>query len=130
MHLLEGGAPSPPAWGALTRCPEQSLERRRDDDQRLVGYGWHGNVRELANVLERAVALADHDTVLVEDLDFPQAERAGDRLWPGHDGQHMSLEDLERSYARHIVQAQNGNKAAAARILRIDRRTLYRLLEG
>ena len=97
---------------------------------RLVGYAWPGNVRELANVLERAVALADHDTLLVEDLDFPAAQNAGDAFWAGSDGQHMSLHDLERSYARHIVQAQGGNKAAAARVLGVNRRTLYRLLDG
>lgn len=96
--------------------------------RRLVKYSWPGNVRELANVIERAVAMADHDVILPEDLDFPDA---GPNATSGlgvavEDG--LSLEEMERAYVQRVVEAQGGNKAAAARILGITRRTLYRKL--
>jgi DNA-binding NtrC family response regulator len=98
--------------------------------RRLVGYAWPGNVRELANVLERAVALGTHDTLLPEDLDFPRGGGMEPYMADDAGNGMRRLRDVERSYARHVVQSQGGNKAAAARILGINRRTLYRLLEG
>jgi len=96
--------------------------------RRLLRYSWPGNVRELANVVERAVALADHDVTLPGDLDFPGAD-TGDAAGLGSAvAEGLSLEELERAYVRRVVEAQGGNKAAAARILGITRRTLYRKL--
>lgn len=96
--------------------------------RRLVKYSWPGNVRELANVIERAVAMADHDVILPEDLDFPDAgpNATGGLGVAVDDG--LSLEEMERAYVQRVVEAQGGNKAAAARILGITRRTLYRKL--
>ena len=96
--------------------------------RRLLKYSWPGNVRELANVIERAVAMADHDVILPEDLDFAET---GTTTNPGlgtalDDG--LSLEEVERAYVQRVLEAQGGNKAAAARILGITRRTLYRKL--
>lgn len=98
--------------------------------RRLMGYHWPGNVRELANVLERAVALGTHDTVLPEDLVFPEVYDDMELFLAERAGRNMQMKDVERSYARRVVDAQGGNKAAAARILGINRRTLYRLLGG
>jgi DNA-binding NtrC family response regulator len=96
--------------------------------KRLTAYAWPGNVRELANVIERAVALTDHDTIVADDLAFPSQENnAGALLLQGANA-GMPLEELERAYVRQIVEANGGNKAAAARILGINRRTLYRKL--
>lgn len=97
--------------------------------RRLVGYAWPGNVRELANLLERAVAMTDHDTLVPEDFDLPGAGDPGMRsLFSRATGEEPPLEDVERAYVRRIVDAHGGNKAAAARILGINRRTLYRKL--
>ncbi|MBX7113211.1 MAG: sigma-54 dependent transcriptional regulator [Myxococcaceae bacterium] len=95
--------------------------------KRLVGYAWPGNVRELANHLERAVAMSDHDTILPEDLDFPGKASGAEDL-ADLEGSGLPLEDIERAYVRRVVDAHGGNKAAAARILKINRRTLYRKL--
>lgn len=98
--------------------------------RRLIGYQWPGNVRELANLLERAVSLSDHDTLLAEDLDFP-SERNGIETYLANGAErHLPLAEVERLYARQVVEQQGGNKAAAARILGITRRTLYRMLDG
>ena len=94
----------------------------------MLSYDWPGNVRELGNLLERAVALADHDSILVEDLmsvsqGRPSPDLLGDALARG-----LPLADLERAYIHKVLQSVGGNKARAARILGIDRRTLYRKL--
>jgi transcriptional regulator with PAS, ATPase and Fis domain len=94
----------------------------------MLSYDWPGNVRELGNLLERAVALADHDSILAEDLmsvsqGRPSPDLLGDALARG-----LPLADLERAYIHKVLQSVDGNKARAARILGIDRRTLYRKL--
>jgi DNA-binding NtrC family response regulator len=96
--------------------------------KRLLAHDWPGNVRELANVLERAVALTDHDTILAEDvMDVASARAPDDELASAaRDG--VTLADVSRSYARRVLERHRGNKAAAARALDIDRRTLYRML--
>ena len=96
--------------------------------RRLVAYHWPGNVRELANVLERAMALTDHDTLVPEDLDFPKDGDGPEALLSRSAASHLPLEALERAYVRRVMEAHRGNKAAAARALGIDRRTLYRKL--
>lgn len=95
--------------------------------RRLLAYPWPGNVRELSNVLERAVALTDHDTLLPEDLDLPREGGAGVLLRDAT-AEQLPLEAVERAYVRQVLEAQGGNKALAARILGINRRTLYRKL--
>jgi DNA-binding NtrC family response regulator len=96
--------------------------------RRLVAHDWPGNVRELANVLERAVALSDHDTLLPEDFDLPELEDGLDRMLARSADEGLPLEQLERVYVRKVIESHRGNKAAAARVLGIDRRTLYRKL--
>jgi DNA-binding NtrC family response regulator len=97
--------------------------------RRLMTYRWPGNVRELANAIERAVALCDHDTLLPEDFNF--LAPAGDvhALLPDGTRGPMPLEELEQVYVRRVLEAQAGNKAETARLLGINRRTLYRMLE-
>src|SRR6185295_8783052 len=89
----------------------------------LVRHRWPGNVRELANVVERAVVMAEHDTILPEDLSFPGAEAAPSPLLGTALEQGLSLEQLERAYVQQVLEAQGGNKAAAAKLLGITRRT-------
>lgn len=94
----------------------------------IRAYHWPGNVRELANMLERAIALTEHDTLLLEDL--AQASRlpeSGDFLQHAV-AQGWTLEDVERAYMRHVLDVTGGNKIQAARILGMDRSTLYRKL--
>ena len=95
--------------------------------RRLMAYHWPGNVRELANLLERAVALGDHDTVVPEDLDFPDDGHV-EPLLAGSPSGDVPLEEVERAYVRRVLEARGGNKAAAARSLGINRRTLSRKL--
>jgi DNA-binding NtrC family response regulator len=96
--------------------------------RKLIAYQWPGNVRELANLIERAVALCDHDTLLPEDLDFPKDPYALDTLLAEGARGPIPLEELEHAYVRRVLESRGGNKAETARVLGINRRTLYRML--
>lgn len=100
--------------------------------ERLLAYSWPGNVRELRNVIERAVALTRFETITVEDLperirDF----RSSQIILAGQDPTELlPLEEVERRYIHYVMEACQGSKTAAARILGLDRKTLYRKLKG
>lgn len=96
--------------------------------RKLIAYDWPGNVRQLANLIERAVALAQHDTLLPEDFDLPAPEETKAALMDEAAKREMSLEEVEQEYVRRMIDAKGGNKAAAARALGINRRKLYRKL--
>jgi len=95
----------------------------------LRQQAWPGNVRELSNTIERAVALTDHDSLVLEDLCTSVNLAPDENLLGGATSQHLPLEELEQIYIKRVLESVGGNKAKAARILRIDRRTLYRKLE-
>jgi DNA-binding NtrC family response regulator len=97
--------------------------------RRLMTHRWPGNVRELANAIERAVALCDHDTLLPEDFDFLAPPGSVKGLLPDDSSGPMPLEEYQHVYVRRMLEAQAGNKAETARLLGINRRTLYRMLE-
>jgi len=85
----------------------------------LVGYQWPGNVRELKNMLERAMVVASGSTIQVRDLDLAKPEE------PEPSAELQSLEGIERAHIARVLEATNGNVTQAARILHIDRVTLY-----
>jgi DNA-binding NtrC family response regulator len=98
---------------------------------RLLAYDWPGNVRELRNVIERAVALTRHERLTAEDL--PERLRRTDRakaLSLEQTEELLPLADMEQRYLRHVLDTVGGNRTLAARILGIDRKTLYRKLKG
>jgi len=97
---------------------------------KLVGYSWPGNVRELQNCIERAVALASFDVIEVDDLpDKVRAFKSNHVVLGADDpAELVSLEQLESIYARRVLESGAGNKSAAARILKIERKTLHRIL--
>jgi two-component system response regulator AtoC len=99
--------------------------------EKLVGYAWPGNVRELQNCIERAVALTRFEQIVVDDL--PEKVRDYRRshvIVAGDDPSELvPLEEVERRYIGRVMEAVGGNKTAASRILGIDRKRLYRMLE-
>lgn len=128
-------------------APEWSISRPRlspDALQALQRYDYPGNVRELENVLERAVALSDGDVILAEDLQLAerQAPQAEAQPAPGQAGpvavappagaQRVGLENyidsLEREAIHKALEECRYNKTAAAKKLGITFRALrYRL---
>ena len=99
--------------------------------QKLMSYPWPGNVRELENCVEYAVALASFDQIAVGDLPEKVRQfRSTQIVLSTSDPEALvTLEELERRYVLRVLEGVDGNKAAAARILGIERRTLYRMLE-
>ena len=96
----------------------------------LKGYPWPGNVRELENCIERAVIVAAGRNITEHDL--PESIRVHAAI------EQKSLielsiptlmEDAERSVIEQTLIHTNGDKAKAARLLGIGRKTLYRKLE-
>ena len=98
--------------------------------EKLLAYAWPGNVRELQNCMERAVALARYEEVVVEDLPPKIRDYARSNVLVAGDAPEelVSMEEVERRYALRVLEAVGGNKNSAARILGWDRKTLYRRL--
>lgn len=97
----------------------------------LVGYGWPGNIRQLANALDRATVLADDGVILIEDLprEVVQGAPAPRPVTEQAEGCPDNLASLERAHIMSVLQKERGNKASTARALGIHRRKLYRLIE-
>ncbi|WP_342379004.1 sigma-54 dependent transcriptional regulator [Myxococcus stipitatus] len=95
---------------------------------RLTAYDWPGNVRQLENVVARALAL--NVTGVLGPQDFPEPIGDAPKRLTGLAGDLPSLAELSRRYAAHVLQAVGGNKSEAARLLDVDRKTLYKLLEA
>ena len=106
---------------------------RLSDDaaRKLIDYDWPGNVRELQNCIERVMALGNVN--LIGSQDLPTKIREGNEperiaAATGQPNALITLDEVERRYIRQVLTATNNNKTDAARILGIDRRSLYRRL--
>jgi transcriptional regulator with PAS, ATPase and Fis domain len=91
----------------------------------LLAHSFPGNVRELENILEGAAALARGGVIRREDLQWITAP-AGESAAASPDAETVSLRALEARHIQRVLRIAKGNKSRAARILGIDRRTLYR----
>jgi len=99
--------------------------------ERLLAYSWPGNVRELQNCIERAVALTRAERISVDDLpEQIRVHRSCHVVVTGEDPSELStLEEVEGRYILRVMEAVGGHRTAAAQILGLDRKTLYRKLE-
>jgi len=127
----------------LRRYGQARVQRCGDDAMTaLEAYRWPGNVRELQNVIERACALADGDTIQRADLPdhvlgvggaVGGSPLSGDaRLettsLPLKDAKEQWMSVLEASYLRRLLESHDGNISAAAKAAGIDRKTFHRLV--
>ena len=76
-------------------------------------YSWHGNIRELRNVMERAVILSEGNTILPEQLPY-EIQRQNDDL-----KNSLSLSSVEKKHIEKVLQHTKGNKTKAAEYLGI-----------
>ena len=94
----------------------------------LEAYSFPGNVRELENIIERAVAIGTGP--VVRDSDLPDDLRSLTiRVFRRRDGRIPTLEEQERDYIRWVLAETSGNQTAAAQALGIDRVSLWRKLK-
>jgi len=92
----------------------------------LQRYPWHGNVRELANVLERALILSD--SACITSADLPGLVTATQSV-PVEDDLKAARQQFERDFIRRALTRYGGDKRRAAEALGIDLATLYRKLD-
>ena len=102
--------------------------------ERLKACRWRGNARELENVVERALTLSDSPEIGPEELPleasgFTGPEDKAQSLLADAVCRHITLRELEELYTGEIMRCTGGNKVRAAKILGIDRKTLYRRAE-
>ena len=90
----------------------------------LMSHPYPGNVRELENAIQAAIALAPGEIITIDDLRL-EIEGDHEQRSPGL----LSLDEVERRHIESVLQAVDGNRQEAARILGIDRTTLYRKLQ-
>ena len=89
----------------------------------LLDHEWPGNVRELENAIERALVTAKGHVLTEDDFSFLRREAAPGPGWSVPD--NLSLEEIEQRAISATLQRADGNVTEAARILGIDRSTLY-----
>ena len=94
-----------------------------DAAELLASHSWPGNLRELNNVVKRAVLLTRGNKITTAELTQAMGQIRTDNVLQLHD------EDTERQRIITALQQTNGNKAKAARILGVDRKTIYNKIE-
>jgi transcriptional regulator with PAS, ATPase and Fis domain len=94
--------------------------------KKLKEYDWPGNTRELKNMIERAVILADKEVLTVDLLPYEIVKPMHDASLSGFEG---TMEELEKMHIRKILAVTKGNKTKTAEILGIGIPTLYRKIE-
>ncbi len=96
--------------------------------QILMSYEFPGNVRELENIMERAVALCQGDSIEISHLP-PDLQQLTLRVQRPRHREFLSLEEQEKEYITWVLTKTKGNKTKAAEILGIDRVSLWRKLK-
>jgi DNA-binding NtrC family response regulator len=95
----------------------------------LLDYGWPGNVREVRNIVERAMILCTADRILPENLPIELREQPSAPWKLSPDMEAYSLESMERRHISGVLMMTKGNKSKAARSLGISRSTLREKLK-
>ncbi len=117
----------------LEREGHKQLVLSEETIRTLVAYSWPGNVRELESAIEYAVLHARGHEIAPEDLpeklQSVQVRAAARSPLSALFEDLPPLDELERRYLLYILEVAGGNRTRAAEILRIDRRTLYRMIE-
>jgi transcriptional regulator with PAS, ATPase and Fis domain len=119
-ELVEHFLTTRPIGPARHRIHPEALEA-------LVRYDWPGNIREPANVLERAQTLSEEHLITVDDL--PDTLAAALPAGGATSGNPRFLREVERRHVLAVLHEEKGNKVHAAKGLGISQRALYRLID-
>jgi two-component system, NtrC family, response regulator HydG len=110
---------------AIARHPDARAKRfARAAMRRLLDHAWPGNVRELAHVVERGVLLASNDEISPDDLGLDAAPASAMQFT----GDVITMNEIQRGYARWALDRFGGHKTRTAERLDIDAKTLNRWL--
>ena len=101
---------------------------RKDAMKFLCQYSWPGNIRELENVIERALALAKGPEITVNDLPDYISDLSVE-TYRRESSDMPTLEEHEKSYIKWILEKWGWNKTKAAKIMGIDRVSLWRKMK-
>lgn len=101
-----------------TKYHKPVLQISSQAEKKLLKYSWPGNIRELQHTIEKAVILAETNTLKPEDFVFRSTNRKVQ-------GAPQTIEDMERSLIEDALDRQNGNLTAVSEQLGISRQTLY-----
>ena len=93
--------------------------------QALKSYSWPGNIRELRNVIERAVLLSDQKTITINDLQFDGHTQVGSPFLDSR----LTLLELEKQHIERVLQEERGRVEKAAKRLGIPRSSLYQKIK-
>ena len=111
---------------SIEQIPDEAIEV-------LKGHDWPGNIRELKNVVERAVVLAQGDMLDIEDLNLSTLRLPSDSgeitLQATAAYQPSTLDDIEKNHILATLQATKWNKSRTAELLGIERTTLDRKIK-
>ncbi len=92
--------------------------------QKLLNYDWPGNIRELQNTIERSIVMCRGNELTEADILMGTTHK--ERTLLINDFEHLpSLKEIEKKYICHVLGATNGKREEAAKILGINRKTLY-----
>lgn len=94
-----------------------------DAKNRIASYSWPGNLRELNNVIKRATLLAKGEYIGISELDKAMTPEAHSETFSLRDA------DSEQQRIENALRATGGNKSKAAKLLEVDRKTLYNKLK-
>ncbi|GAB4366646.1 MAG: sigma-54 dependent transcriptional regulator [Calditrichia bacterium] len=109
---------------------ELGLQVKRVDEQAmqlLMNYEWKGGIRELENIIERALILSDNDTITIADL--PPSLTKKEPLPDTPTKLKEAVASFERAHIHKILHSAQGNKEDAAKILGISLSSLYRKMD-
>ncbi len=109
-------------------CEELAVPLKKMSDSSLAlwrRYSWPGNIRELRNLVKKAVVLTKGPTIWIDSLpiDFHQAQVAPEES--SHTEEILSLDEMEKRHIGRVLNLCRWNKKRAAEFLRIDRSSLY-----
>ncbi|HEV2170339.1 MAG TPA: sigma-54 dependent transcriptional regulator [Candidatus Binatus sp.] len=97
----------------------------------MLKHSWPGNIREMQNALQRAAAMCTNG--VIRPVDLPPEISGRSRQTINIDtspSRTLTLDEMELEYMRAVLASVGGNRGEAARVLGVDRKTLYRRLEG
>jgi DNA-binding NtrC family response regulator len=106
-------------------CAERGRDRLMLDAgtaKAFIDYAWPGNLRELRNIIERAIVLCQGQVLRRRDLRF---DGEFEQSRPTAEMSHLTLEELERVHIAHVLEEERGRVEDAAKRLGISRSSLY-----